>query len=269
MKLIKSLRAVSSRSLGLLALFVAVSASRCIASPITVIPPRIGRRQPIQTDIGHRRRVPRYLYQHRHLQQRVNTEANSVAALAALGTTWLDIGSTFSTNAIDNVGQDPECLSIIWKDSCWRTTGPKMLAAFFQATYPTPSNNFYYNSGGLVGPSISVWTGSHDNGEASQGPLGSLNEVTLGVVDTVHGFGWLESGSCAAALAPNGCGAENLGHPNGPHSESTSLRTGFPVPGTRQLLAPRHSPVRPHWPPSPNRQWSGQKQNCLYRCGRW
>ena len=39
MKLIKSLRAVSSRSLGLLALFVAVSASRCIASPLTVIPP--------------------------------------------------------------------------------------------------------------------------------------------------------------------------------------------------------------------------------------
>ena len=37
----------------------------------------------------------------------VNTEADSVAALDALGTTWLDIGSTSSENAIANIGQDP------------------------------------------------------------------------------------------------------------------------------------------------------------------
>jgi hypothetical protein len=36
----------------------------------------------------------------------VNTEANSVSALAALGTTWLDIGSTATVNAIDNIGID-------------------------------------------------------------------------------------------------------------------------------------------------------------------
>jgi hypothetical protein len=36
----------------------------------------------------------------------VNNEANSVAALASLGTTWLDIGSTPTVNAIDNIGQD-------------------------------------------------------------------------------------------------------------------------------------------------------------------
>jgi hypothetical protein len=37
----------------------------------------------------------------------VNTEANSVGALAALGTTWLDIGSTASVTALDNIGPSP------------------------------------------------------------------------------------------------------------------------------------------------------------------
>lgn len=37
----------------------------------------------------------------------VNNEADAVAALHALGTTWLAIGSTDAVNAIDNIGQDP------------------------------------------------------------------------------------------------------------------------------------------------------------------
>jgi hypothetical protein len=36
----------------------------------------------------------------------VNTEANAVSALAAVGTTWLAIGSTATVNAIDNIGID-------------------------------------------------------------------------------------------------------------------------------------------------------------------
>ena len=37
----------------------------------------------------------------------VSTEANAVAALAALSTTWFDIGSTESVNAITNIGIAP------------------------------------------------------------------------------------------------------------------------------------------------------------------
>jgi len=37
----------------------------------------------------------------------VNTEANGIAALAALMTTWSAIGSTSSVNAIDNIGSNP------------------------------------------------------------------------------------------------------------------------------------------------------------------
>jgi hypothetical protein len=37
----------------------------------------------------------------------VNTEADSIASLEALGTTWVDIGSTTSVDAIVNNGQDP------------------------------------------------------------------------------------------------------------------------------------------------------------------
>jgi hypothetical protein len=36
----------------------------------------------------------------------VNNDANTIAALAALGATWLDIGSTATVNAIDNIGVD-------------------------------------------------------------------------------------------------------------------------------------------------------------------
>jgi hypothetical protein len=37
----------------------------------------------------------------------VNAEADSVAALEVLKTTWLGIGSTSTVNAIDNTGADP------------------------------------------------------------------------------------------------------------------------------------------------------------------
>ena len=100
------MRVVFVRAVGLLALAVAGMASRSYASLITVptgLAPGSEYRLVFVTD-GTYTAASSDIADYNN---DVSTEANSVGALAALGTTWLDIGSTASITALDNIGEDP------------------------------------------------------------------------------------------------------------------------------------------------------------------
>jgi hypothetical protein len=116
----------------------------------------------------------------------VNGEADSVSALNALGTTWLDIGSTDSVNAIDNIGQD---------------TGIPIynLAGQLVADDATTSTGGLF-SGTLLGKidvnelgateNAGVWTGSSSSGVADD-PLGGTDD-RLGLTFTVSSL-WIST----------------------------------------------------------------------------
>jgi hypothetical protein len=174
MKTKNNLSSVSSRTLRLLIFVGAGLTCRLIADPIVVIPPGLAAgsqyRLLFVTDglyFATSTNIATY-------NSDVNTEANSVAALAALGTTWLDIGSTSNVNAIDNVGQDPgvpiyNLEGQLMADDATQNTG----GGLFRGDLVNETNNFYYESGGLPesggipGSGVTVWTGTWNNGEAA------------------------------------------------------------------------------------------------------
>ncbi len=96
----------------------------------------------------------------------VNNEANAAGSpLAALGATWLDIGSTASVNAIDNVGQDPGVPiynldgQLVADDA---TTGP---GGLFSGSIFNPID--YSESGEISIVGLGAWTGSSPDGTAN------------------------------------------------------------------------------------------------------
>jgi hypothetical protein len=116
----------------------------------------------------------------------VNTEADSVAALDALGTTWLDIGSTSSVNAIDNIGQDPGVPiynldgQLVADDA---TTSP---GGLFSGDL---LGKIDFNELGVT-QNAGVWTGSNSSGTADD-PLGGT-DGRLGLSFTVTSL-WIST----------------------------------------------------------------------------
>jgi len=100
----------------------------------------------------------------------VNSEANSVAALAALGTTWLDIGSTATVNAIDNIGVDSGApIYDLEGDLVANDAGTEAGGMFSGSLlYPIETTE-------TGAPSATdAWTGTDPAGSASPCPLGDV-----------------------------------------------------------------------------------------------
>jgi len=157
----------SARILGFLALAVAGIASRSYADPITL---------PVGLAPGSQYRlvfVTEEFYNANDsniadYNNEVNTEANGVAALAALGTTWLDIGSTSTVNAIDNIGQDTGVP--IYNLDGQLVADDATSSGLFAGSIQNPID--YNESGNLVGSNYLVWTGTRPNGTDFD-PLGA------------------------------------------------------------------------------------------------
>jgi PEP-CTERM motif len=193
MKMMNILRTTTP---ALLVLAVAAFASRSIASPITVIPPGLAagsqyRLVFITADLYASASPNIATY-----NNEVNTEANSVVALAALGTTWLNIGSTSSVNAIDNVGQDPGVPIYDLGGQLVADDGTANTGGLFSGDLINPIN--YFDSGAIPSEPFTkindeMWTGSSDEGLAFN-PLGTPDGfVNIGEIGN---SGWLSSGYC-------------------------------------------------------------------------
>jgi hypothetical protein len=112
----------------------------------------------------------------------VNTEA-AASALAALGTTWLDIGSTATVNAIDNIGIDSGVPiydlegNLIANDAGNPIFSPIMF---------TELGTYLYTL---------VWTGSTWEGDTSAGSaLGDPGDVIYGVDGLTNDHQWITAG---------------------------------------------------------------------------
>lgn len=121
----------------------------------------------------------------------VNHEANGIAALAALGTTWKVIGSTATVNAIDNIGQDPGV-------PIYDLSGNKVAA-------DDSSGTGGLFSGSLLGPIDvtawgpprvdAVWTGTLPSGLFGAA-LGGASLVTKGS-SGASDISWIQSGEAS------------------------------------------------------------------------
>jgi hypothetical protein len=108
----------------------------------------------------------------------VTTDANSVPALAALGTTWTAIASTASANADDNTNTNPSMDPVgvpIY------TLGNTLIASTNTALWSGSITNpiSFEDNGSLA--TVVVWTGTGKNGSAySPYPLGATPYVEFG-----------------------------------------------------------------------------------------
>jgi hypothetical protein len=122
----------------------------------------------------------------------VNSEANSIAALAALGTTWQAIGSTATFNAIDNIGID---LGVPIYDFLGNQIASDASAG--AGGLFTPSGLFHsFNTDEHGNPDLSsrpdVWTGTGFDGTSLSGlaPLGNPTQ-TIWRASGLKGSDWL------------------------------------------------------------------------------
>ena len=100
----------------------------------------------------------------------VNTEAKAVSALAALGTTWLDIGSTATVNAIDNIGIDSGVPIYDLDGNLAANDAGTEAGGMFNGSdnLLTPSDSIGYSEFGPIYPTY-VWTGSTSKGDTFAG----------------------------------------------------------------------------------------------------
>jgi hypothetical protein len=120
----------------------------------------------------------------------VNTEADSVAALAALSTTWLDIGSTATVNAIDNIGIDAGVPIYDLNGDLIASDAGTGSGGLFSGGELMDGLG-YDETGTLIPGSVSVWTGTYINGTPDDhNPLGTAGTVTAGSTGTTSGF-WI------------------------------------------------------------------------------
>lgn len=127
----------------------------------------------------------------------VDTEAAAVFALDALGTTWLDIGSTAAVSAINNIGIDAGVPiydlegNLIANDAGTETGG------LFSGTILHTINT---TEGGVAGPN-EAWTGSTEYGGTDPGyGLGSAHPE-LGLPNHTD-FEWLQYAIATGADSP-------------------------------------------------------------------
>jgi hypothetical protein len=120
----------------------------------------------------------------------VTGEAGAVAALAGLHTTWLDIGSTATVSAINNIGQDPSIPiynldgQLVASDAT-TNTGGLFSGTLFHAID-------YSESGSL--DNAFVWTGTGTNGTGISGDQLGARTVAEGYsADTTGGL-WFHDG---------------------------------------------------------------------------
>ena len=106
----------------------------------------------------------------------VNSEANSVAALAALGTTWLDIGSTATVNAISNIGIDAGVPIYDLEGNLIASDAGTEAGGMFSGTLYSPPDFTEYGATSTLGW---VWTGATVQGGVSGHGLGT-GSVELG-----------------------------------------------------------------------------------------
>ena len=112
----------------------------------------------------------------------VNAAADAVAALAALGTTWLDIGSTAAVSAIDNIGMDAGVPIYDLGGNLIATDAGTGAGGMFSGTI---LNVLDITEGGVALGAVGVWTGSWANGATvSYAPLG-------GGSDLMTEYGWV------------------------------------------------------------------------------
>ena len=168
------------RRFSLLAVAVAGVASHCAAGTIVTVPPGLApgsqyRLAFVTDDPYHATSSNIAVY-----NSDVNTEADSVLALDALGTTWLAIGSTATVNAIDNIGIDSGVPiynlegQLIADDA---SAGPNGL---FATITPSTIVNFVYSESGTNQGGYAVLTGTEPDGS-------SYGSYTLGSTDVVFG----------------------------------------------------------------------------------
>ena len=122
----------------------------------------------------------------------VNTEANAVPALAALGTTWLDIGSTATVNAIDNIGIDSGVPiydlegNLVANDAGTGVGGLIESNPILSPIMFTELGTYLYTL---------VWTGSTWEGDTSAGSaLGDPGDVIYGVDGLTNDHQWITAG---------------------------------------------------------------------------
>ena len=155
----------------------------------------------------------------------VTNEANSVAALAALNTSWFAIGSTSQVNAIDNIGQDAGVR--IFDFAGLEVAADATTSGLFSDTLLNPID---INENGGVDSgvnSIEVFTGSISNGTVD------LNTTGLGRYGPETGCsnstnsGWIA------------CDSEDANAPEALYAISGVLtyETATPEPSTTGIFA--------------------------------
>jgi hypothetical protein len=131
----------------------------------------------------------------------VTTEADAVAALNALSTTWYDIGSTATVNAIDNIGADVG-VPIYDTDGHLVAADASTTSAHALFSNQSLDGNMTYNENGSpIAGFVEVWTGTYVNGTPGGHPaLGSTGTVTAGATNTTSGF-WIANQTLAPTTA--------------------------------------------------------------------
>jgi MYXO-CTERM domain-containing protein len=188
------------RRFSLLAVAVAGVASHCAAGTIVTVPPGLApgsqyRLAFVTDDPYHATSSNIAVY-----NSDVNTEADSVLALDALGTTWLAIGSTATVNAIDNIGIDSGVPiynlegQLIADDA---SAGPNGL---FASTTPSTIDNFVYTESGTNQGGAPVWTGTGSDGRSYGSYALGSTDVVFGTAGVSRPGGWIEGEDIQAFL---------------------------------------------------------------------
>ena len=102
--------------------------------------------------------------------------ANGVTELAALGTTWMAIGSTAAVDARDNIGANPNVstgVPIYLLDGSTKVADNN--ADLWDGTLDAGINVF--ENGNIAAMGLPVWTGTDDSGVAQNGGIGALGMV--------------------------------------------------------------------------------------------
>jgi hypothetical protein len=126
----------------------------------------------------------------------VNNEANSVFALAALGTTWLDIGSTFAVNAIFNIGIDAGVPIYDLEGNLVAIDAGNEAGGLFTLAILSPIT---YSEGGAV-LATHVWTGTLPIGDAAPYTLGGVGGLTDTGFSADVNAAWVYAGLQLSAL---------------------------------------------------------------------
>ena len=121
----------------------------------------------------------------------VNSEANAISALDALGTTWLAIGSTSTVNAIDNVGIDAGIPIYDLEGQLVAADASTAAGGLFSGSLLA----LIQTDGGEAASNAFIWTGTLPDGQAALGyQLGlSPSPVEVGEPGFL-GSAWIASG---------------------------------------------------------------------------